>query len=90
MALSIKNEEAHSIVRELAEVRGVSLVTAVVEAAREALERERAAREHSAKPRKSRYELLMDFADEYSRSAKNPVHSWEIDNELYGEDGLPK
>jgi hypothetical protein len=32
----------------------------------------------------------MDFADEYSKGVQNPIHSWEIDAELYGEDGLPK
>jgi antitoxin VapB len=90
MSLNIKNEETTRMVRELAALKGVSLVVAVTEAVKENLDKEKAEREQAAKPRKSRYELLMDFADEYSKRVKNPIHSWEIDAELYGEDGLPK
>jgi hypothetical protein len=32
----------------------------------------------------------MDFANEYSKRVRNPVHSWEIDALLYDQDGLPK
>ena len=42
MALSIKNEETERIVRELADRRGLSLVTAVTQAAQETLERDKA------------------------------------------------
>ena len=90
MSLNIKNEETTRMVRELAALKGVSLVVAVSEAVKEKLEKEKAEREQAAKPRKSRYDLLMAFADEYSRSVKDPIHSWEIDVELYDEDGLPK
>ena len=90
MSLNIKNEEATRLVRELAALKGVSLVVAVSEAVKEKLEKEKAERALVAKPRKSRYDLLMGFADEYSKGIKNPIHSWEIDTELYGEDGLPK
>jgi hypothetical protein len=33
---------------------------------------------------------LQAFAQEFSKRVKNPIHSWEIDAMLYGEDGLPK
>lgn len=90
MSLNIKNEETTRMVRELATLKGVSLVVAVSEAVKEKLEKEKAEREQAAKPRKSRYDLLMVFADEYSKRVQNPIHSWEIDAELYDEDGLPK
>ena len=47
MGLSIKNEEAERIVRELANRRGLSLVTAVTQAARETLERDKAQAERT-------------------------------------------
>ena len=90
MGLNIKNEETTRMVRELAALKQVSLVVAVSEAVKEKLEREKAEREQATKPRKNRYDLLMAFADEYAQGAKNPIHSWEIDAELYDEDGLPK
>jgi antitoxin VapB len=39
--MNIKNEETHRLVRELAEVTGESLTTAITVAVRERLERER-------------------------------------------------
>jgi hypothetical protein len=90
MSLNIKNEKTTRMVRELAALKGVSLVVAVSEAVKEKLEREKAEREQAATPRKSRYDLLMDFAKMYTERVKNPIHSWEMDALLYGEDGLPK
>jgi len=90
MSLNIKNEETTRMVRELAALKGVSLVVAVSEAVKEKLEKEKAEREVAAKGKKSRSELLMEFAREYTARVKNPIHSWEIDALLYDEDGLPK
>jgi antitoxin VapB len=90
MSLNIKNEETTRMVRELAALKGVSLVVAVSEAVKEKLEKEKAEREQAAEPRKSRYDLLMEFADLCSNRIKNPTHSWEIDALLYDENGLPK
>jgi antitoxin VapB len=90
MSLNIKNEETTRMVRELAALKGVSLVVAVTEAVKEKLEKEKAEREQAARPRKSRYDLLMEFSNEYAKRVKDPVHSWEIDSLLYDEDGLPK
>ncbi len=91
MALNIKDEETHEMVKELATLKGTSLTSAVKFAVREELDREKALRENAAhqKP-KSRYGLLMEFAREYSERVKKTVHSWEIDELLYDEDGLPK
>jgi len=90
MALNIKDEETHELVKELAELKGTSMTSAVKEAVRGEIERERAQREGAAKQRKSRYELLMDFARTYAERVKDPVHSWEVNDLLYDEDGLPK
>jgi antitoxin VapB len=90
MALNIKNQDTTRMVKELAALKGVSLVVAVTEAVREKLEREKAERDTSNPPKKSRYELLMEFAEQYSKNAEPPIHSWEIDALLYDEDGLPK
>ena len=86
MALNIKDEETSRMVRELAALKGVSLVVAVSQAVQEKLEREKV----SQTPRPSRSEILQAFAREYSKRVKNPIHSWEIDGLLYDENGLPK
>lgn len=88
-SLNIKNAETTRMVKELAALKGVSLVAAVTEAVKENLEKEKAGRAAAAK-KKSRYELLMEFAEEYSKGPENPIHSWEIDALLYDEHGLPK
>jgi len=88
-SVNIKNAETTRMIRELADLEGVSLVVAVTEAVKEKLEKEKAERE-AGKPRKSRSELLMEFAKEYTARVKDPIHSWEIDSLLYDEDGLPK
>jgi antitoxin VapB len=90
MSLNIKDQETHDLVKELANLTGTSLTSAVRDAVREVLDREKANRDKSAPQPRSRYELLMDFAREYSGRMKDPVHSWEINNLLYDEDGLPK
>lgn len=91
MALNIKDEETHEMVKELATLKGTSLTSAVKLAVREQLDREKAHREKAGRIKpKSRYELLMDFAREYGKRVSNPVHSWEIDDLLYDEHGLPK
>jgi antitoxin VapB len=91
MSLNIKNERTHQLIRELATIQGVSLVAAVTEAVEEKLAREKAEREKAGvEGPRSRYDLLMKFADECSKRMKDPIHSWEIGDYLYDEDGLPK
>jgi hypothetical protein len=89
-SLNIKNAKTTQMVKELAALRGVSLVAAVSEAVHEKLEKEKAEREAATNPRKKRSDLLMEFAKEYTARVKDPIHSWEIDALLYDEDGLPK
>ncbi len=91
MGLNIKNNETCELVKELAVLKGLSLTSAVTIAVRKEIEREKATREQTAKqtPTK-RSEHLRAFAREYSKRVKNPIHSWDVDALLYGEDGLPK
>jgi hypothetical protein len=91
VSLNIKDLETHDLVKELAELKGTSLTAAVRDAVRDVLVREKSQREERAgKGKKSRSEILMDFAKEYCQKVKDPVHSWEINDLLYDEDGLPK
>lgn len=85
MGLSIKNSRSEELVRELAALRGVSLVTAVTEAAREALEREKSAR------RESRMEWLDRITKETAAIMNDGRTSKELMDELYDDEtGLPK
>lgn len=91
MTLNIKNNETYELVKELAVMKGMSLTSAVTVAVRKEIEREKAIREQTANqtPTK-RSEHLQAFAREYSKRVKHPIHSWDVDALLYGEDGLPK
>jgi antitoxin VapB len=80
MQLNIKSDDAYAMASELATLTGESLTTAVTEAIRQRLERERA---KAAKMRK-----ILVLAAEIRAHIREPVssdHSW-----LYDEDGLPK
>lgn len=91
MSLNIKDRETHELVRELAELKGTSLTGAVRDAVRDALDREKREREQAAgSKRRSRSEVLMEFAREFNERVKDPIHSWEINDLLYDENGLPK
>jgi len=80
MALSIKNDEADQLARELAETTGESITDAVVISLRQRLERER------RKPRTSK--KLLDLAAEV---VTYPVLDDRTPNEILGYDevGLP-
>jgi antitoxin VapB len=83
MALSIKNDEADRLVRELAELTGESLTEAVVSSLRERLERQRAQRD--SRPLAER---LMEAG---RRCARRPVRDHRTPDEILGYDdsGLP-
>jgi len=90
-SLNIKNEETVELVRELAALKGVSLVAAVTLAVQDKLAQEKNAQKQSRQPPPlSRYERLMAYANEFARRVPKPVHSWEVDGLLYDADGLPK
>lgn len=90
MALNIKNEETHRIVRELAALKGVSLVTAVKESAREALEREKVEYQRLNK-KEGLAAWLMEISRETGPLMNDGRTSKELMDELYDEEtGLPK
>lgn len=83
MSLNIKNEDAHKLARELAELTGESMTQAVTEALKERLERVRRRKEKSNMVRD-----LLAIADEI---AKFPVVDDRDHAEmLYNERGLPR
>jgi antitoxin VapB len=88
VSLNIKDRETHAMVRELAALKGTTLTAAVKLAVKEQIEREKIGAE--VPKGKKRSEVLMAFAREYAKRVKAPVHSWEINDLLYDENGLPK
>jgi antitoxin VapB len=90
MSLNIKNEETHRIVRELAALRGISLVAAVTQAAQETLERDKTERE-SGSGKKGLAAWLMEISRETGPLMNDGRTSKELMDELYDEEtGLPK
>lgn len=83
MALSIKNDEADALARELAALTGESLTEAVVVALRERLQRERLQR-----PERDYVESLMEIGRRYR---DRPVlDTRDADDILYDANGLPR
>jgi antitoxin VapB len=84
MSLNIKNEETCQLIKELAELKGESLTTAVTIAVKERLAKERV----SAKS--GRFERMMAIADETAALFKDPWKSIDHGELLYDEKGLPR
>jgi len=82
MALNIKNDEAHRMAIELAEITGESISRAVSEAIRQRLERERRSRDRKA---------LADALLEIGRrcAAYRHLDTRTHDGYLYDDRGLP-
>lgn len=90
MSLNIKNPETHQRVKELAALKGITQTAAVNLAVLHEIEREKAAREASPKPKK-RSEVLREFAERWSDVLENGPSGNELINALYDEKtGLPK
>ncbi len=86
MALSIKNEEAERMARELARRNGETVTLAVMVALRERLERV-----EKAAARQSRMEWLKEITKETAAIMNDGRSSKELMDELYDEEtGLPK
>jgi hypothetical protein len=86
MSLNIKNEETARLVRELATLKGVSLVVAVTEAVQEKLERER---EKSDSP-ETRLQRIQKIVERTAPLWNDERSSKELFDELYDETGLPR
>lgn len=90
MALNIKDEETSRMVRELATLKGVSLVVAVSQAVQEKLEREKTERERS-NGKKGLAAWLMEISRETAPLMNDGRSSKEVMDELYDDvTGLPK
>ena len=83
MSMNIKNPEAHRLARELAELTGESMSTAVTIAVRERRDRVIAGRGSVSE---RILELGRDCASRLPASVREADHG-EL---LYGEDGLPR
>ncbi|HVZ85298.1 MAG TPA: type II toxin-antitoxin system VapB family antitoxin [Terracidiphilus sp.] len=89
MGMYIKNERTDGLVRELAALRGVSLVAAVTEAVEEKLAREKAAQKHDSSG-KSRLERIIEISERTAPLMNDGRTTKELFDELYDEYGLPK
>ena len=86
MGINIKSPEAETRIRELATLRGVSLVAAVAEAVEHELKREK----EILRKRKLTAEWLMEISRETGPMMNDGKTSKELMDELYDpETGLP-
>ncbi len=87
MALSLKNAETERLARELAELRGVSLVAAVTDAVKQDLAREKRNQQRN----KLMAEWMMEISRETGPMMNDGKTSTELIEELYDPDtGLPR
>lgn len=84
-ALNIKNEEAYKLVKELADLRGESMTTVVIEAVRKQLEHERKQQVNEA-----RMQYWLDFGQRVRETTDPELLALDPDEFLYDEHGLPK
>ena len=82
MALNIKNEESVVLARELAELTGESVTTAVTIAVRERLER-------IVRDRDDRVQRILRLGREIADRLPEPYRSVDHGDLLYDEVGLP-
>ena len=87
MSLNIKNEDVHALVRELAEVLGVSQTSAVEAAVRDKLAAVRAEATRAERERRIR-EAVADLQEAVRGSGED---LWKVMDDLYDPDtGLPR
>jgi antitoxin VapB len=84
MAMNIKSEEAQKLARQLSEITGESLTTAVTEAVRERLERVKSSKGEGLADR------LLKIGRECAARLKEPYRSVDHGDILYDEKGLPR
>lgn len=91
MNLNIKNHQTYELVKELAVMKGLSLTSAVTIAVQNELDREKALRDATSRPVKSRFDLLAEFSKQTAPLFKDGRTGNELINDLYDEKtGLPK
>jgi antitoxin VapB len=84
MAMNIKNEKTEKLARELSELTGESLTTAITEAVRERLERVRNPRGEGLAHR------LLRIGKDCAVHLKEPFRSADHGDILYDDRGLPR
>ena len=84
MSMNIKNKEAYRLTRQLSELTGESLTTAVTEAVRERLDRVR--REQGV----DLVERLLRIGRDCAAHLKQPFRSIDHADMLYDDRGMPK
>ena len=84
MSLNIKNEDAHKLARQLAQLTGQSMTEAVTEAVRERLERVQ--KQNTARLS----DRLLEIGRDCAKHLIEPFRSSEHGDLLYDEKGLPK
>ena len=85
MGLNIKNDAAHQMAAELADLRGISLSKAVTDAIRNELEREK---QHRAKAGLS--DALLEIGRRCAAHIRGPISSGDHAAMLYDDQGLPR
>jgi hypothetical protein len=92
MNLNIKNHRTYELVKELAIMKDLSLTSAVTVAVQNEIDREKAARDANGQhPKKSRFDLLMEFSEQCAPLFTDGRTANELINDLYdAETGLPK
>lgn len=81
MGLNIKNSETERLIQELAKATGQTLTGAITEAVREKLDRVR---------RRGLAERLMEIGREAASRMTEEERTFNYDDWLYDENGLPK
>jgi antitoxin VapB len=84
MSMNIKNAEAYRLTRQLSELTGENLTTAVTEAVRERLARVRRARDVGLSER------LLNIGRDCAAHLKQPFRTIDHADMLYDDRGLPK
>ena len=84
MSMNIKNKEAYQLTKQLAELTGESLTTAITKAVRERLDRVRCERGVDLAER------LLVIGRDCAAHLKKPYSTIDHDEMLYDERGLPK
>lgn len=85
--MNIKSAEAHALAKDLAAMEHTTLTDAVIISLREAVARRRA--EATAKARLKKIHSLSARFAEIDRTLDGPS-LWEINEDLYDENGLPR
>lgn len=90
--LTIESEEAAGLAATLAALRGESIEAAVTTALRDALERDRAAKESGAAQDQedAEYLELRKIVDDIHRHLEHPLPSWDHSWLYDDETGLPR